>query len=284
MFFLTSVFHIQHRYERIHTGMLPWLGGTGFESQLGWLFMSYHLILVCVNYDLNGSLRINSRLHARLNNQLSHPSICNWYTVPPIQALYPAIGILYPQSKHCTLQLVYCAPNPSIVPTIGVLYPESKNCTLQLVYCAPNLSTVPCNWYTVPPIQALYLAIGILYLIQALPWNWYTVPPIQALYPESKHCTCNSYTVSPNPSTVPCDWYTVPPIQALYPNLKLEDSKFNQFFLEWVATIENFKKIHPRLFEDITDIQINELQNITSFGGCNKLKLSGFLIKLSWIT
>ena len=53
--------------------LLPWLGGTGFESQLGWPFMSYHLILVCVNYDLYGSLRINSRLHARLNNQISHP-------------------------------------------------------------------------------------------------------------------------------------------------------------------------------------------------------------------
>ena len=34
---------------------------------------SCHLILMCVNYDLNGSLRLNSRLHARLNNQISHP-------------------------------------------------------------------------------------------------------------------------------------------------------------------------------------------------------------------
>ena len=34
---------------------------------------SYHLILVCVNYDLNGSLPINSRFHVSLNNQLSHP-------------------------------------------------------------------------------------------------------------------------------------------------------------------------------------------------------------------
>ena len=49
------------------------LGGTGIESRLGWPFISYHLIFVCVNNDLNGSLRINSRLHARLNNQLSHP-------------------------------------------------------------------------------------------------------------------------------------------------------------------------------------------------------------------
>ena len=38
---------------------------------------SYHLILVCANYDLNGSLRIDSRLHARLNNQISHP-IPSW--------------------------------------------------------------------------------------------------------------------------------------------------------------------------------------------------------------
>ena len=53
--------------------LLPCLGGTGFDSQLVWPFMSYHLILVCVNNDLNGSLRINSRLHARLNNQISHP-------------------------------------------------------------------------------------------------------------------------------------------------------------------------------------------------------------------
>ena len=41
--------------------------------RLGWPFISYHLILVCVNYDLNGSLRINSRLGTRLNNQLFHP-------------------------------------------------------------------------------------------------------------------------------------------------------------------------------------------------------------------
>ena len=60
--------------------LLPWLGGTGFESRLGWPFMSYHLILVCVNYDLNGSLRINIRLHARLNNQISHPIPCLWTT------------------------------------------------------------------------------------------------------------------------------------------------------------------------------------------------------------
>ena len=53
--------------------LLPWLCGTGFESRLGRPFISYHLILVCVNYDLNGSLHINSRLHARLNNQISHP-------------------------------------------------------------------------------------------------------------------------------------------------------------------------------------------------------------------
>ena len=37
------------------------------------LHLHSHLILVCVNYDLNGSLHINSRLHARLNNQISHP-------------------------------------------------------------------------------------------------------------------------------------------------------------------------------------------------------------------
>ena len=44
-------------------------------SNPGWTgpSSSCHLILVCVNYDLNGSLHINSRLHARLNNQLSHP-------------------------------------------------------------------------------------------------------------------------------------------------------------------------------------------------------------------
>ena len=60
--------------------LLPWLGGTEFEYQLGWPFMSYHLILVCVNYDLNGSLRINSRLHARLHNQISHPIPLQWNT------------------------------------------------------------------------------------------------------------------------------------------------------------------------------------------------------------
>ena len=58
---------------RLRAWLVSWLGGTGFESQLGWPFMSYHLILVCVNNYLNGSLRINSRLHARLNNHLSHP-------------------------------------------------------------------------------------------------------------------------------------------------------------------------------------------------------------------
>ena len=38
--------------------------------------LALHLHLTsssCVNNDLNGSLRINSRLHARLNNLLSHP-------------------------------------------------------------------------------------------------------------------------------------------------------------------------------------------------------------------
>ena len=48
---------------------------------------SCHLILVCVNYDQNGSLRINSKLHASLNNQIFHPihpTECNvklyiWY-------------------------------------------------------------------------------------------------------------------------------------------------------------------------------------------------------------
>ena len=38
-----------------------------------WAMIMKGDILVCVNYDLNGSLRINSRLHERLNNQLSHP-------------------------------------------------------------------------------------------------------------------------------------------------------------------------------------------------------------------
>ena len=44
-------------------------------SNPGWAgpSSSCHLILVCVNYNLNGSLRISSRLHARLNNQISHP-------------------------------------------------------------------------------------------------------------------------------------------------------------------------------------------------------------------
>ena len=61
--------------------LFHWLGGTGFESRLGWPFIfnsSCHLILVCVNYDLYGSLHINSRLHARLNNQLSHPILNCW--------------------------------------------------------------------------------------------------------------------------------------------------------------------------------------------------------------
>ena len=68
-----TAFHLAQLVE----WLLPWLGGTGFESRLGWPFMSYHLILVCVNYDLeNGTLPINSRLHASLNNQLSiHLSI-----------------------------------------------------------------------------------------------------------------------------------------------------------------------------------------------------------------
>ena len=70
---LCIVFKVWHLYQQLVEWLLPWLGGTGFESQLGWPFMSCHLILVCVNYDLNGSLRINSRLHARLNNQISHP-------------------------------------------------------------------------------------------------------------------------------------------------------------------------------------------------------------------
>ena len=54
-------------------------------SNRGWAgpLSSCLLILVCVNYDLNGSLRINSRLHARLNNQISHPillEIGHFYT------------------------------------------------------------------------------------------------------------------------------------------------------------------------------------------------------------
>ena len=49
----------------------PLTGWSWVRTWLGWPFISHHLILVCVNYDLNGSLRINSRLHARLNNQLS---------------------------------------------------------------------------------------------------------------------------------------------------------------------------------------------------------------------
>ena len=76
--------------------LLPWLGGTGFESRLGWPFISYHRILVCVNNDLNGSLRINSRLHARLNSQISHPypispSICllNFNSPGRIQTCQP---------------------------------------------------------------------------------------------------------------------------------------------------------------------------------------------------
>ena len=37
------------------------------------VIVSCHLILVCVNYDLYGSLHISSRVHARLNNQPFHP-------------------------------------------------------------------------------------------------------------------------------------------------------------------------------------------------------------------
>ena len=37
------------------------------------LALYLHVILVCVNYDLNGFPPINSRLHARLDIQLSYP-------------------------------------------------------------------------------------------------------------------------------------------------------------------------------------------------------------------
>ena len=55
--------------------MVPPLTGWYWVSTPGWAgpSSSCHLILVCVNYDLYGSLHINSRLHARLNNQISHP-------------------------------------------------------------------------------------------------------------------------------------------------------------------------------------------------------------------
>ena len=44
-------------------------------SNPGWAgpSSSCHHIFMCVNYDLNGSLPINSRLHVRLDNQISHP-------------------------------------------------------------------------------------------------------------------------------------------------------------------------------------------------------------------
>ena len=59
---------------RLVAWFVHWLGGTGFRIQVGLaLSSSCHLILVCVNNDLYGSLHINSRLHARLNNQISHP-------------------------------------------------------------------------------------------------------------------------------------------------------------------------------------------------------------------
>ena len=58
---------------------------------------SCHLILVCVNYDLNGSLRINSRLHARLNNLISHPIfVVNWLWRCGVTASF---GIFHSWSK-----------------------------------------------------------------------------------------------------------------------------------------------------------------------------------------
>ena len=56
-------------------GSIMFLSFLVLGSNPGWAgpSSSCHLILVCVNYDLYGSLHINSRLHARLNNQISHP-------------------------------------------------------------------------------------------------------------------------------------------------------------------------------------------------------------------
>ena len=71
---------VQYHFSICPTGCMThkwWTQGTYVRgSNLGWAgpSSSCHVILVCVNYDLNSSLRINSRLHARLNNQISHPN------------------------------------------------------------------------------------------------------------------------------------------------------------------------------------------------------------------
>ena len=53
--------------------LLPRLGGIGFESQLGWPICRSPHSFVRKLWPENGTLPINSRLQARLNNQLSHP-------------------------------------------------------------------------------------------------------------------------------------------------------------------------------------------------------------------
>ena len=90
--------------------LFHWLGGTGFESQLGWPFISYHLILVCVHYDLNGSLRINSRLHARLDNQISH-----------LTSLRSMLMIFYLISWCVMKQLVFCKIKVLVISCISKL-------------------------------------------------------------------------------------------------------------------------------------------------------------------
>ena len=59
--------------------LLRWLGGTGFESQLGcpFILISPHP-RVCNSWPENGTPPIKGRPHARLNNQLSHPINTQW--------------------------------------------------------------------------------------------------------------------------------------------------------------------------------------------------------------
>ena len=59
----------------MHCSLWDSLDWVVLGSNPGWVGPSSSclLILLCVNYDLYGSLHINSRLHARLNNQPSHP-------------------------------------------------------------------------------------------------------------------------------------------------------------------------------------------------------------------
>ena len=66
--------------------LLPWLGSTGFESRSGWpcIFTSPHH-WVCKSEF--GTLPIKGGLHARLNNQLSHPILLklkSYYNKSPI--------------------------------------------------------------------------------------------------------------------------------------------------------------------------------------------------------